>query len=414
MASKDSLYNRKKWEDGDFPILCETCLGPNPYIRMQKNKYGDECKVCNRPFTSFRWCPGRGARFKKTEVCQTCAKMKNVCQTCLLDLEYGLPVQVRDQALAIKEQFPQQGANRDFFVQNAERALAESDGTTPYGELALIPNSGNNEMLNKLASTRGAGREPYYARNAPHICSFFVKGECKRGDECPYRHETPKPVDDKLSIQNIKDRFYGTNDPVAEKLLSRAKAAPKLVVPTDQSITTLYIGNLGSNGELVVSEQDLRNHFYQYGEIRQIHVLPNKFCAFIDFLTREGAELAAERSFNQTTINGQKLSVRWGRPQAQTRFEGIEEKKVFREVPNLPGALPLPSFDEPGPSSSKSKRPHAEVITSEEAGPLKNPKLVIPNVAPKAGSSFSSTSSNQSQVYYPSQDPMRLGTKGPL
>ena len=88
----------------DFPILCETCLGPNPYIRMvgfshrslfmlifqQKNKYGDECKVCNRPFTSFRWCPGRGARFKKTEICQTCAKMKNVCQTCLLDLEYGL------------------------------------------------------------------------------------------------------------------------------------------------------------------------------------------------------------------------------------------------------------------------------------------------------------------------------------
>ena len=28
-------------------------------------------------------------RFKKTEVCQTCAKLKNVCQTCLLDLDYG-------------------------------------------------------------------------------------------------------------------------------------------------------------------------------------------------------------------------------------------------------------------------------------------------------------------------------------
>ena len=34
-------------------------------------------------------------RFKKTEVCQTCAKLKNVCQTCMLDLEYGLPVQVQ-------------------------------------------------------------------------------------------------------------------------------------------------------------------------------------------------------------------------------------------------------------------------------------------------------------------------------
>ena len=32
---------------------------------------------------------------------------------------------------------------------------------------------------------------PYYKRNAPHICSFFVKGECKRGAECPFRHEMP-------------------------------------------------------------------------------------------------------------------------------------------------------------------------------------------------------------------------------
>jgi len=61
---------------------------------MIKERYGSECKICTRPFTIFRWCPGARMRYKKTEVCQTCAKLKNVCQTCLLDLEYGLPVQV--------------------------------------------------------------------------------------------------------------------------------------------------------------------------------------------------------------------------------------------------------------------------------------------------------------------------------
>jgi pre-mRNA-splicing factor RBM22/SLT11 len=126
--------------------------------------------------------PGRGARYKKTEICQTCAKLKNVCQTCLLDLEYGLPVQVRDQALAIKDDLPKMGANRDFFVQNADKAFALTDGTTPGGQLAAIAGAGTNPILKKLART-----QPYYDRNMPHICSFFVKGECTRGEECPYR-----------------------------------------------------------------------------------------------------------------------------------------------------------------------------------------------------------------------------------
>lgn len=96
MASSKSTntYNRQNWEDSEFPILCETCLGDNPYLRMIKERYGQECKICTRPFTIFRWCPGAKMRYKKTEVCQTCAKLKNVCQTCLLDLQYGLPVQV--------------------------------------------------------------------------------------------------------------------------------------------------------------------------------------------------------------------------------------------------------------------------------------------------------------------------------
>lgn len=41
-----------------------------------------------------------------------------------------------------------------------------------------------SDMLLKLARTT-----PYYKRNRPHICSFWVKGECKRGEECPYRQE---------------------------------------------------------------------------------------------------------------------------------------------------------------------------------------------------------------------------------
>lgn len=37
-------------------------------------------------------------------------------------------------------------------------------------------------MLKQLART-----DPYYKRNKPHVCSFYAKGECNRGDACPYR-----------------------------------------------------------------------------------------------------------------------------------------------------------------------------------------------------------------------------------
>ena len=68
------------------------------------------------------------------------------------------------------------------------------------------------------------------------------------------RHEKPTDPDDPLSDQNIKDRFYGVNDPVAEKLLKRYDSMPKLEPPEDKNITTLYVGNLGEK----IGEKELR------------------------------------------------------------------------------------------------------------------------------------------------------------
>ncbi|VDM45542.1 unnamed protein product [Toxocara canis] len=364
-----------------------------------KDRHGAECKICQRPFTNFRWMPGKGMRYKKTEVCQTCAKMKNVCQTCLLDLEFGLPVQVRDHALQIQDEMPKQGANRDFYVQNQERELALTDGTTPGGALAKITDAGSNELLRKLARN-----QPYYQRNKPHICSFFVKGECKRGEECPYRHEKPSDPDDPLSHQNMRDRYYGNNDPVADKLLNRAKAMPILQPPEDTTITTLYVGDLGPAG--TITETDLRDYFYQFGEIRSLNVLTNRGCAFIAFTTRQAAEKAADRSFNKLILqgkfvalhfsasaifSGRRLKIRWGRPQAQNQ-EPEERKKAeprvrFENIP-MPPMPPPASYAPPA-------------------------KLNVPNVTYDANDARTSAMSHAAnKVYYPSQDPQRLGARG--
>ncbi|VDN57024.1 unnamed protein product [Dracunculus medinensis] len=377
--------------------MCQTCLGSNPYLRMMKDRHGAECKICQRPFTNFRWMPGKGMRYKKTEVCQTCAKLKNVCQTCLLDLEFGLPVQVRDHALQIEDNLPRQGANRDFYIQNQERELALTDGTTPVATIAKIVDAGSNDLLRKLSRN-----QPYYQRNKPHICSFFVKGECKRGEECPYRHEKPSDPDDPLSHQNMRDRYYGNNDPVAEKLLNRAKVMPILHPPEDESVTTLYVGDIGPPG--TITEADLRDYFYQFGEIRSLNILPTKGCAFIAFTTRLAAEKAAERSFNKLVLQGRRLKIRWGRPQATVRSE---ENRKLENV----AACPAPDlFDDDGDEPAKRQRfdhiPMPPMPPSTFAPPA---QIIVPQVPYTVNPiNYNPTP----KIYYPSQDPQRLGAKG--
>lgn len=87
---------------------------------------------------------------------------------------------MRDAALGLNETMPTSDVNKEYYTQNMERELAESDGVSPIGELGRQTKS--HELLLKLAR-----KTPYYERNRAHICSFFVKGACKRGAECPYR-----------------------------------------------------------------------------------------------------------------------------------------------------------------------------------------------------------------------------------
>ncbi len=89
------------------------------------------------------------SRYKKTIVCQEVAKAKNVCQVCLLDLEYNLPVQVRDSATGEDtEQLPQSDVGKEFQLQ---RMADEGElGTSYDGPRA-------NDTILKLQRTT-----PYY------------------------------------------------------------------------------------------------------------------------------------------------------------------------------------------------------------------------------------------------------------
>ncbi|TFK55092.1 hypothetical protein OE88DRAFT_1674668 [Heliocybe sulcata] len=296
--------NKAGWEQSEFPILCETCLGDNAFVRMSKQEFGRSCGTCARPFTVFRWNPGTGMRFKTTVICQTCAKIKNVCQTCLLDLEYGLPTQVRDTALALQNEAPTSDINREYYAQNMEGKLEGNKSLLDSGRAQAA----GKEMLKQLART-----DPYYKRNRPHVCSFYVKGDCKRGAECPYRHEMP--VDNELSKQNIQDRYHGRSDPVAKKIMAGHAATMGLQPPEDQSVTSLFLSSLPS----AATEQSIRTRVahslpaIQPSQIKSVVHVAKSRCAFVNFKDRPSAELAAQAWAHGLDIEGERVSVRWGR-----------------------------------------------------------------------------------------------------
>ncbi|KAI8587347.1 hypothetical protein BDZ88DRAFT_425661 [Geranomyces variabilis] len=355
---------RQGWEDSEFPIVCETCLGPNPYVRMTKQKHGKECKICGRPFTIFQWCPGAGMRNKKTECCQTCAKVKNVCQTCVLDLEFGLPTQVRDTVLQTRDDVPRSNVNREFFIASVEGQLG-NDSLINYAKA----DSTAREQLKRMSRV-----EPYYKRNRPHICSFYVKGECKRGDECPYRHELP--IDNDLSSQNIKDRYHGKNDPVAQRMLNKTDRNRTLNTPEDKSITSLFLTGI----EADISDQDLRDFFYSFGEIKSINVVQKSKVAFVNYATRAAAELAVSKTFNNLSINGRTIRVQWGKAR-----------------PQGPKSDWQAGTDGSGSSSS------AAAVGGPPGPPSIDDLINLPPPPPPPG---------QGSFSYPSQDPTALGTVG--
>lgn len=101
------------------------------------------------------------SRYKKTVICQEVAKAKNVCQVCILDLEYGLPVQVRDAALGIQaDDEPQSDVGKEFKLQQQQDAgITNSSYTTqrPNELLQKLGRTGPNYKVRMAAPGRGGG-----------------------------------------------------------------------------------------------------------------------------------------------------------------------------------------------------------------------------------------------------------------
>lgn len=344
------------WEESQFPIVCDACLGDDKHIRMTKDQFGLECRVCLKPFTCFRWCPGPKQRFRRTEICQSCARLKHVCQSCVLDMEYGLPVQVRDSVLGLVKPdgtsllptLPKNQANRDYFLATSASRLARGDETLiDYSKVDAPSKAILQELsrrygkLSRMASTR---------KNAPQPCSFYAKGSCTRGATCPYRHELSAERPENLTMW--RNRYFGSEDPMAEKILDLHDAMPLFRPPEDTSIKSLFIAGISPGQEKTKKEgqsesepltvnsfeepqsegdesskepeakkskvelcnslvEDVSTFFGQFAPVASVFLLHDSTCAVVKFKTRKYAEEAASKCIGQSEVNGRQVRISW-------------------------------------------------------------------------------------------------------
>merc|ERR1719356_955585 len=237
-----------------------------------------------------------------------------------------------------------------------------------------------------------ARMEPRYERNLPKLCSFFAKGECNRGTQCPFRHEMPRDKNDPLSKSNTKDRFFGSNDAVARGILRQQEEEAKrraggVSVNRERATATLYVQFTNGVGQnTAITQSDIRDKFYSYGEISNVRMHIDKG-AFVEFTSPQSTQHAIT-SANGSTICGRKVKVNW----AMVAKRGAGPKKIDENAVKRPAAPP---------GGLKKTAPEGfKAVIPAGGGPIKRPGAVLNRGVSAAP-----------PPYYASADPGRLGSQ---
>lgn len=248
----------------DLPIICERCIGNDKYVKMIRQPHGEECKLCTRPFTVYRWRTARNAsRMSKTLICPTCARIRHSCQICMLDIVYGIPIDIRDTALKMA---------------GLEDALHNT----------RIPQTSNKE-----------------------IKAIFAEKEEERFNNEEMETSIEKRKDAEELLKKLSDRLKDkeTNTNVSEerrkeeklKKVDVSKIIHKLpfkglVLPPqdDTTVTSFFIFGFSQN----MPQYVLSDYCKKFGELKSITVIHRAKCGFVSFLKRRDAE-----AFSMSIIN---------------------------------------------------------------------------------------------------------------
>lgn len=260
--------------------ICDSCLGSNDNIKMIKLANGTECKLCTRPFTVYRWHSNADSstKMRKTIICQTCSSVKSCCQSCMLDIYYGISIDIRDTALKMAglDKLVLQGSevtkNREVKAIMADKyeEKLKSQGDEDKQQLA-------RDLLLKLSSRLKEQKQKKPSK------SVTTSGKLKLADKLPFSN---------------------------------------LITKSDPSSTSFFVFGIDTN----LPQYSITNFAKQFGgTLKSVSIIHRAKCGYIVFETREIADKfalhLAEVKLNSNNnpalvILDKKYPVRftWGEP----------------------------------------------------------------------------------------------------
>ncbi|TQS32517.1 hypothetical protein Golomagni_07164, partial [Golovinomyces magnicellulatus] len=291
----------------------------NPYVKMLKEDYGAECKLCTRPFTVFSWSASRAQKKQKTMICLTCARLKNCCQGCMLDLSFGLPIAVRDAALKMVAPGPQSDINREYFAQNNEKAIEDGQGTEEYEKT----DEKARELLRRLATSK-----PYFRKGRTVDESEIASGSGNAAVGAGVGGPGPIRTNDSRAARAAGAKTGGKGRQAFPSAAQLPPSPKDWLPPDDKNIMSLFVTGVEDD----LPEFKIRDFFKAHGKIKSLVCSHMSHCAFINYETRQAAENAAAACEGRAVIAGCPLRIRWGQPKAIGTMGKDERHRMLQDA----------------------------------------------------------------------------------
>ena len=268
----------------------------------------------------------------------------------MLDLSFGLPIVVRDAALKMVAPGPESSINREYYAQENEREIEEGRGGVEEYEKT---DEKARELLRRLANS-----EPYYKRQRRLEASQNISA----GDEADSEGQRgiagpPGPIRTQDSRRDGAANGRGGSFRGGRGGFRAGRAFPgtaqlppgpkDILPPRDPNITSLFITGVEDD----LPEHAIRTFFTPFGTLRSVICSHRSHCAFINYVSREAAEAAADHCQGKAVILGCPLRVQWGKPRPLDNMEKDERIALARQGRDTAKALKAlngPDFSSPG------------------------------------------------------------------